>query len=90
MKAELEEHLREEGYTYICEKEGLGVCGVFRFLFTVGLVTGIDSMGYKGRYCYASRIEAAYAITQWDGVGDPPGNWIKYKGAGGERDNPKR
>lgn len=87
MKQELRDYLTEEGYTYISEKEGLGVCAIMRFLFTYGLVIAIDSMGYSGRYCYGSEVEAVYAITQWDGVGDPPGKWIKYKGNGGERNN---
>lgn len=24
---------------------------------------------------------------EWNGIGDPLGNWIKYKGGGGEREN---
>lgn len=84
---ELKEFLEKEGYKELREIPGRGVCGVFRFMFTVGVVLGIDSQGYKGRYCYGSEVQAMYAINTWDGIGDPPGNWIKYKGEGGERSN---
>jgi hypothetical protein len=40
--------------------------------------------GYKGRYCYPSFAEAKSALLIWDGVGHPPGEWIKYKGEDGE------
>ncbi len=84
---ELQEHLTAEGYTFLTEFEGRGLCGVFKFMFTVAVVIGIDSMGYKGRYCYGSEYEAVHAIMHWTGQGDPPGDWIKYKGEGGERSN---
>lgn len=87
IREELKDFLTKEGYSYICEREGRGVCAIFKFMFTVGVVCGIDSTGYRGRWCYGSEVEAVYAITQWDGVGDPPGNWIKDKGEGGERSN---
>lgn len=82
---ELKEHLEKEGYKFLKEIDGHGLCGIYKFLFTFGLVLGIDSIGYKGRYCYGSELEAVEALINWTGQGDPPGNWIKYKGAGGER-----
>lgn len=52
-----------------------------RFLFTWGLVIGLDDVGYRCRWCYATRAEAMAALESWDGVGDdPPGRWIKQKG----------
>ena len=59
-----------------------------RFLFTVGLLVGIDEIGYRVRYCYPSYADAWAALAAWDGVGDPPGPWIKAKGEGGDRENP--
>ena len=59
-----------------------------RFLFTTGLVVGIDQSGYRTRFCYPSREDAALALKEWDGQGDPPGLWIKEKGAY-ERSNPR-
>ena len=65
-----------------------GRCGLIRMIFTVGLAVGIDEEGnYLGRYCFPSNASAKASILKWDGSGDPPGNWIKYKGTGGERIN---
>ena len=59
--------------------------GIFQFIYTFGLVVDITSYGYSGRYYFRHLGDAVLALDQWDGVGDPPGAWIKYKGAGGER-----
>jgi hypothetical protein len=88
MTTELKDFLTKEGYLYLKEVPGRGVCGIYRFLFTYGLVYGMDSMGYKGRWCYDNLVTAILALNEWDGVGDPAYNWIKYKGEGGERSNP--
>jgi hypothetical protein len=82
------EDLEKEGYYNLREIEGRGFCGLMKFIFTTGLVIGMNEIGYYGRYCYSSESEALEALTQWDGENDPPGNWIKYKGFGGDRSNP--
>lgn len=76
------------GYEELCQRGKRGVCGIHAFVFTGALVVGIDQLGYEGRYCYPSMAEASEALAQWDGEKDPPGNWIKYKGRGGERLGP--
>lgn len=67
-------------------------CALYRFIFTTGLLVNYnpDEMSemYTGRYCYQSHRDALDALEAWDGQGDPPGRWIKYKGRGGERSNP--
>lgn len=69
--------------------EGRGLCALSRQIYTVGLLYGIDEQeNYKGRYCFHSLAEAKEAIREWDGAGDPPGNWIKHKGGDGEYRNP--
>lgn len=65
-----------------------GVCATESTIFTGALVVGIDSEGYVGRYCYESDAEALAALVQWDGHGDPPGNWIAFKGRDGDRLGP--
>jgi hypothetical protein len=80
--------LQAEGYQNVRSVPGRGVCGLYRFAFTTGLVIGIDDIGYYGRYCYSNRQDALEALEKWDGQGDPEGPWIKYKGDGGERSNP--
>jgi hypothetical protein len=67
---------------------GHGECGLRQFLFSCAIVTGLDAIGYKGRYCYESRADALAALEAWRDRGDPPGPWIKYKGADGERLGP--
>jgi len=85
---ELKEYLINEGYVDLREVPGRGICGVKRFLFTYGLIYGMDSMGYKGRWCYDSGVKAVLALQLWNGEGDPAFDWIKYKGEDGERSNP--
>ena len=60
-----------------------------KFIYTTGLVVGIDATGFRTRFCYATSFDAAIALLEWDGQGDPPGPWIKEKGRV-ERSNPKR
>lgn len=65
-----------------------GECAAIQpMLHTVGLFVGIDKNFYKTRYCYPDIMSASVALFNWDGHGDPPGNWIKQKG-GVERSNP--
>ena len=78
--------LEAEGFTHIRVINGR-ICGIKRFIFTTGLVIGLDEIGYLGRYCYENRSDAIDALREWDGSGDPSGNWIKYKGTGGDRSN---
>lgn len=76
----IHEILRAEGYSYVVEIEGRGLCGIMRQLFTVGLFYGLDLYSYGGRYCYPTLADAVEGLLNWDGQGDPPGNWIKHKG----------
>jgi hypothetical protein len=84
---ELIKYLKTEGYFGFREVPGKGLCGLSHFMFTTGLAVGLEESGYKGRYCYRTQGEAEVALKYWDGQGDPLGNWIKYKGEGGEREN---
>jgi hypothetical protein len=65
------------------EVPGRGLCGVQRFIFTCGLLTGLTFDGYTynytARYCYESTAEALVALMTWNGQGDPGGEWIKEK-----------
>ena len=74
-------------FFYLKEIEGRGLCGLKRFIFTIGLVFGINEMSFDGRYCFQDHAEAERCFWEWDGKGDPEGEWIKYKGVGGERSN---
>lgn len=64
------------------------VAGLRGFLFTSGLVVGLDRAGYRTRYCFEHREDALAALAGWDGQGDPGGPWIKRKGRDAEYLNP--
>lgn len=72
--------LESQGYFNIRNIPGRGICGLFRFIFTVGLCYGINEHGYIRRYCYSNLVDAISALEKWDGDNDPGGNWIKHKG----------
>ena len=85
----LHDSLTIDGYRMLREIPGRGITGIFRFVFTTGIVTGIDEFGYTRRWCYENHADAVQALNTWNGEGDPPGDWIKSKGDGGEYSNPK-
>jgi hypothetical protein len=86
---DLKAYLETEGYYEIREIPGRGFCGLRKFIFTTGLVIGMDEDRYYGRYCYSNEADALKALNEWDGKEDPSGPWIKYKGSPGERSNPE-
>jgi hypothetical protein len=77
-----------EGYAHVRLLPTGEIAGLQRFIFTVGLIVGINGYTYRTRFCYAKASEAIEAITTWDGKGSPPGYWIKEKGRR-ERHNPR-
>lgn len=72
----------KEGYYEFTVIPGKGLCAIRGFIYTVGLVIGLDETGYKERYCYPNEyvMDAVIALKNWNGEGYPPGNWIKRKG----------
>lgn len=72
--------LEEQGYENLCIVPDRGVCGTRPMIFTTGLFYNMNEQTYEGRYCFQRSMDAEYALVNWDGVGDPPGNWIKHKG----------
>lgn len=89
MSKELKEFLEDQSYFNIKEIPNKGICALYRFAFTTGLVYDINEIGYKGRYCYSNKSDAVKAIEEWNGESDPQDeNWIKHKGESGEYKNP--
>jgi len=77
-----EEHqafYQEHGYTNVCKIKGR-VVGLMQFIFTCGIVVGLDEYGYSHRYCYPTPGHAAIALFDWiqDGT-DEPADYIKRK-----------
>lgn len=85
---DLKQFLTDEGYTYLKEIPNKGLCGIKRFIFTTGLVYGLNEIGYKGRYCHHSHAEALEALNNWNGQGHPKSNWVKHKGRDVDEGNP--
>ena len=55
------------------------VLGLYRFLFTWGLMVGVKEWDYERRYCYKDLEDALSDLETWDGTKAPPGPWIKEK-----------
>ena len=70
-------------FMVVREVPGRGLCGIQRFIFSCGLLTDLRFDGafydYKARYCYPLASEALRGLAEWDGTGDPPGEWLKEK-----------
>lgn len=87
-KEQLEEVAKQDGYFLLTWKKFQGrevLCGLYRFIFTVGLVIDIDETGYLGRYCFPDMIDAIDIVNNMpdelpDRIEDMKGNWIKFKG----------
>lgn len=76
----LMEALAREGYEHLKEIEGRGLCGIRRFIFTVGVCYGLNEFNYAGRFCFNNYSEALSELNKWDGICDIGGDWIKHKG----------
>lgn len=74
-----EQDILDMGYSLARQTEQGVWLAVMPMLFTVGLFYNIDWIGYECRYCYETNIEAIYDFINWDGVGEPPGNWVAKK-----------
>ena len=65
-----EQAARELGYTHVREIDGM-VCGLMRFIYTVGVCFKIDETGYGGRFCFSNRYLALAFLKEWDGETPP-------------------
>jgi hypothetical protein len=64
------------------------VYALHRFIYTTAILVDCSYSGYGYRYCYPNHADAVEAFETWDGLGDPPGNWLKRKGRDGDYSNP--
>jgi len=75
-----------DAFLAVREIPGLGLCAVQRFVFTCGLLVNVRISGlsydYDARFCYSLSRDALRDLQDWDGKGDPPGDWIKEKVSG--------
>ena len=85
---EFQRFLRSQGYVSLVKLNGK-LCGLQSFIYTTGLIVGIDGITYERRYCYERLSEAAKALASWNGLNHPSGPWIKCKGVGIDLLNPE-
>lgn len=62
-----------------------GVCGLHRLMFHSTVHVGIDAVGYRTRYCFATPDLAMRAFDEWNGEGDPD-YWHKHPDSGRMRE----
>lgn len=67
------------GYNHVRKLPTGEWAGLQRMAYTTGLFLGLDSVGYRTRFCYERYSDARDALGTWDGKGFPPGFWIKQK-----------
>lgn len=83
------DELREMGYLWPRQLADGRWIALLPMLYTTGLFVDLDEVGYAYRYCYEHSHHAVADLQMWDGVGEPPGPWIKRKGRGGDHLNPR-
>lgn len=76
----LHEFLADQNYTHLTEHDGI-LYGLYRFIFTTGLIVGLERDGYSHRYCYDTTLEAIGALHDWkaNGFQGEPEGFIKRK-----------
>jgi hypothetical protein len=52
-------------YLYETDIGEHGHCGIFRFLFTSAIISGISPGGYEDRWCYTTLNDAVGALAVW-------------------------
>lgn len=57
-----------EGYTDLTWRKPAGVCGILRFIYTVGVCYGLDETGRRGRFCFDTMQNAQLFLKDWNGV----------------------
>lgn len=81
------DQVRELGFLHPVRLPDGRIAAIQKNLFTYGIVI-LDEQGVTHRWCYDKFVSAILAILDWNGIGDPPGSWIKQK-LPVERMNPK-
>lgn len=89
--------LEKDGFFDLKEVDGV-ICGLQRFMFTIGLMVnitvedfcGIPGGVYEYRYCYPyeKTAECLVDLVLYKYGVDPLGGWIKQKGGHIDRVNP--
>lgn len=79
----LKKHLQEqEGYSAVICVPYVGWCVLETMIDHTALKYTCDQWGCKGHYRFRERAAAAFALINWNGVGDPLGPWFEKHEAG--------
>lgn len=83
--------LLDQGYVYPVQlKDGSWAC-INGFMFTVGILHGLDKSGYHDRWCYHSMSEAVLALATWTETGArEPEGWHRHTPSWRRRDEEGR
>lgn len=77
-----EEHIKfytDMGYGEPIRMDG-EIVALGPFLFTTGIMVGMDESGYKHRFCYHNAEEASIALLRWiASEDDEPPDYITRK-----------
>ena len=67
------------GYGHIWKING-ELVALGAMIYSVGIIVGLDTTGYRCRYCYETFDRALQALADWTQEGgDEPKNYIKRK-----------
>lgn len=74
-----------EHYPVLWHDPEVGVCALHRLMYHWTVHVGLDCVGHRTRYCYATDWLAAADFDEWNGVGEPS-YWHKHPDSGRYRD----
>jgi hypothetical protein len=77
---------KAEGYTDVRIVDG-DVRGIYRFMFTYAIISGIDRYGYSGRWCYEDYATAIKSLNNWHADEKEPYGWHRHPDSGRRRPN---
>lgn len=76
---QLHDLLVKEGYLFPRKLPNGEWLALKKMLYTTGLFIIENKTSWRTRWCYENHNDALAALVYFDGVGDPPGPWIKQK-----------
>ena len=74
--------LKKEGYTNIRICSNGNIVAIYRFIFTVAIISDINDTGYGDRWCYHTETAAIAALEAWNGIEGEPTGWHRHPPSG--------
>lgn len=63
--------VEKEGYFNIRYVPHAGYCGLHRYIYTIGICIGLNTVGFNERFCFDSLLGAKSFLDTWDGETNP-------------------